>query len=182
MPEFRRGMVIKYEGKFFQVIDFQHIMMGRGQAHVKTKLRNVETGQVLERTIRESDSFEEVELREREATFSYIDGDNYVFYDSETYEEIIINKEKIKEALPYLTEGQEVKIQYIENEPIGIVLPTAVVLEVVETDPGVRGDTASGGSKPAKLETGLVVKVPLYIKIGEKIKVDTRTGEYIERA
>jgi elongation factor P len=142
----------------------------------------VETGQVLERTIRESDIFEEVELRERDATFSYIQGDNYVFYDTENYEEIVLNKETIKDALPYLKEGQEVKVQYIEGSPINIVLPTTVVLEVVETDPGVRGDTASGGSKPAKLETGLVVKVPLYIKIGEKIKVDTRTGEYVERA
>ncbi len=174
-------MVIKFEGKVFQVIDFQHVMLGRGHAFVKAKLKNVETGQVLEKTIRESDSFEEVELREREATFSYKEGDNYVFYDNESYEEIIIKKEKIKDFLFYLTDGQEVRIQYVENEPIGIVLPTAVVLKVLETDPGIRGDTASGGSKPAKLETGLVVKVPLYIKVGEKIKVDTRTGEYIER-
>ncbi len=182
MPDFRRGMVIKMEGKRYQVVDFQHVMLGRGQAFVKAKLKNVETGQVLERTIRESDIFEEVELRERDATFSYIQGDNYVFYDTENYEEIVLNKETIKDALPYLKEGQEVKVQYIEGNPINIVLPTTVVLEVVETDPGVRGDTASGGSKPAKLETGLVVKVPLYIKIGEKIKVDTRTGEYVERA
>ncbi len=182
MPEFRRGMVIKFEGKIFQVVDFQHVMLGRGHAFVKAKLKNVETGQVFERTIRESDTFEEVELREREATYSYSQGDNYYFYDTENYEEIILNKELIEDALLYLTEGQEVRIQYVEEKPIGIVLPTAVVLEVVDTDPGVRGDTASGGSKPAKLETGLVVKVPLYIKIGEKIKVDTRTGEFIERA
>ncbi|MEO0254898.1 MAG: elongation factor P [candidate division WOR-3 bacterium] len=182
MPEFRRGMVIKLEGKFYEVIDFQHIMMGRGHAHIRTKLKNIETGQVLEKTLREADYFEEVELREREATFSYAEGDNFIFYDSETYEEIVLNKEQIKNYLLYLKEGQEVRVHYINEKPVGIVLPSAVVLEVVETDPGVRGDTASGGSKPAKLETGLVVKVPLYIKVGEKIKVDTRTGEYIERA
>ncbi|MEN3046801.1 MAG: elongation factor P [Candidatus Hydrothermales bacterium] len=182
MPDLRRGMVIKLEGKFYEVIDFQHVMLGRGHAYIKTKLKNIETGQVLEKTLRESDHFEEVELREREATFSYTDGENYIFYDSEKCEEIILSKEKIKDYLLYLKEGQDVKVQFIDEKAVGIVLPTAVVLEVVETDPGVRGDTASGGSKPAKLETGLVVKVPLYIKEGEKIKVDTRTGEYIERA
>ncbi|MEN3044410.1 MAG: elongation factor P [Candidatus Hydrothermales bacterium] len=182
MPDLRRGMVINFEGKFYEVIDFQHIMMGRGQAHIKTKLKNIETGQVIEKTLREADHFEEVELREREATFSYTDGENYIFYDSERYEEIVLSAEKIRNQLLYLKEGQEVKVQFINEKAVGIVLPTAVVLEVVETDPGIRGDTASGGSKPAKLETGLVVKVPLYIKEGEKIKVDTRTGEYIERA
>ncbi|HHF58530.1 MAG TPA: elongation factor P, partial [candidate division WOR-3 bacterium] len=115
------------------------------------------------------------------AHFSYIEGEFYHFLDSETYEDIIFTKEQIEDFLGYLKEGQEVTVLYAENSPITIELPTYVVLEVVETDPGLKGDTASGGSKPAKLETGIVVQVPLFIKIGDKIKVDTRNGKYIER-
>ena len=181
MPELKPGMAIKYEGDIYLIIDFQHIHMGRGGATTRTKMKNLRTGQVREVSLRDSDVIEEVRIDRRPAHFSYIEGEFYHFLDSETYEDIIFTKEQIEDFLGYLKEGQEVTVLYAENSPITIELPTYVVLEVVETDPGLKGDTASGGSKPAKLETGIVVQVPLFIKIGDKIKVDTRNGKYIER-
>jgi elongation factor P len=182
MPEFRRGMVIEYEGEYYMVLDFQHVMLGRGSAHVKAKLKNVQTGNVIERTIRESDSFEEVRLFKKPAIFSYSDSDVFHFYDKETYEEVVMDKDIIGDALEYLKENMEVSLLYIEDKPVGIELPYFVELQVLETEPGVKGDTVSGGSKPAKLETGKMIQVPLFINTGDVVKVDTRTGKYIERA
>ncbi len=182
MPEIRPGMAIKLEGELYLVINYQHIHMGRGGATTRTRLRNLKTGQVREVSLRDSDYFEEVTLERKPATLSYIDGDNYHFMESESFEEVVFNREHLGDAVYYLKEGDEITILYADSAPINIELPTYVVLEVVDTDPGLRGDTASGGSKPAKLETGLVIQVPLFIKIGDKLKVDTRTGEYLERA
>jgi len=181
MPEIRPGMGLRYEGEIYLVITYQHIHMGRGGATIRAKLKNLRTGQVREVSLRESDDFEEVTLERKPAHLSYIDGENYHFMESETFEDITFSREQLGDAIYYLKEGDEVIILYADGVPLNIELPTFVILEVVETDPGVRGDTASGGSKPAKTETGLVVQVPLFIKIGDKIKVDTRTGEYIER-
>lgn len=178
---FRKGMVINYEGEYYMVLDFQHVMLGRGSAYVRVKLKNVKTGKVFEKNIRESDSFEEVKLFKKPAIFSYSEGDIYHFYDKESYEEITFEKEILGDALYYLKENLEVNLLYIEETPIGIELPNFVELKVIETEPGVRGDTVSGGSKPAKLETGKIIQVPLFINVGDTIKIDTRTGEYIER-
>lgn len=182
MPEFRKGMVIEYEGEYYIVVDFQHVMLGRGSAHVKAKLKNVQTGNVIERTIRESDSFEEVKLFRKPAIFSYSEENIFHFFDKETYEEIVLEKDTLGDSLEYLKENMEVNVLYIEDKPVGVELPNFVELKVVETEPGVRGDTVSGGSKPAKLETGKVIQVPLFINVGDLVKVDTRTGKYIERA
>ncbi len=181
MPDLRPGMAIRWEGEVYLVIDFQHIHMGRGGATTRTKLKNMKTGQVREVTFRDTDTIEEVRVERKPAAYSYNTGDNYVFYDIETYEEHIFPKEQIEDILPYLKEGLELTILYIDGSPLGVELPKSVVLEVVDTDPGLRGDTASGGSKPAKLETGLVIQVPLFVQIGDKVRVDTRTGKYLER-
>ena len=178
---FRKGMVINYEGEYYMVVDFQHVMLGRGSAYVRVKLKNVKTGKVFEKNIRESDSFEEVKLFKKPAIFSYSEGNLYHFYDKESYEEITFEKEMLGDALYYLKENIEVNLLYIEETPIGIELPNFVELKVIETEPGIRGDTVSGGSKPAKLETGKIIQVPLFINTGDVIKIDTRTGEYIER-
>jgi elongation factor P len=181
MPELRKGMAIKYEGEIYLVIDFQHIHMGRGGAVTRVKLKNARTGQVVDVSLRESDAVEEIRLEKRPATFSYMAGDMYHFIDSESFEDIAFTRSSVEDILDYLKEGMEVSILYADEEPIGVELPYFVELEVVETDPGLRGDTASGGSKPAKLETGKVIQVPLFIKVGDVVRVDTRTDKYIER-
>lgn len=181
MPEFRKGMAIKYEGDIYWVVDFQHSHMGRGGATIRLKLKNAKTGLVKDVTVKESDMIEEIRLERRSATFSYRAGSEYHFIDNETYEDTMFDEDAIRDALEYLKEGMEVTILVADGEPIGIELPNFVELEVVETDPGLRGDTASGGSKPARLETGKVIQVPLFIKVGDVVKVDTRTDRYIER-
>ncbi len=181
MPELRTGMAIRLQGELYIVLDFQHQHMGRGSATTRVRLKNVATGAVKETTLRESDEFEEVRLERRPATYSYSTGDHYHFYDTETYEEIVFERQQIEKELEYLKEGTEVTILYADNVPVGLELPFHVELEVVETDPGLRGDTASGGSKPAKLETGKVIQVPLFIQVGDIVRVDTRTDKYIER-
>jgi len=182
MPEIRSGMAIKWQGELYWVLDFQHIHMGRGGASIRTKLKNIKTGQVREVTLRESDEFEEVRVERKTATFSYISGDEYHFLDKETYEDILFTKDQIEEHLGYLKEGMDVTILWAEGSPVGMELPNFVELKVVDTDPGLKGDTASGGTKPARLETGKVIQVPLFVQIGDMVRVDTRTDKYIERA
>jgi len=163
-------------------LDFQHIHKGRGGATVSARLKDLNTGRVQTFTIRDLDSIEFVMVERKPAIFSYRDGDFYHFLDAETYEDITFSSEDLGEAVSYLKEGLEVQIVYADNRPVTVELPTVVELEVVDTPPGVRGDTVSGGSKPATLETGKVIKVPLFINPGDVVKVDTRTGEYVGRA
>ena len=181
MSELRTGMAIRYQGEIYIVLSFQHIHMGRGGASTRTKLRNARTGQVKETSIRDSDGVEEVRLERRAAHYSYNTGDHYHFLDSETYEETVFDRDHIADQLDYLKEGMEVVLLDAEGEVIAMELPKFVELEIVETDPGLKGDTASGGTKPAKLETGKVIQVPLFLQIGEVIRVDTRVDKYIER-
>lgn len=181
MPEFRSGMVIRWQGEYYLVVDFQHSHRGRGGASTSVKLKNLRTGATREATFRESDEIEEVRLDRRPGTFSYTTGDTYHFLDNETYEEVVFEREQLADQLGYLKEGMEVTLLYVDGQPLGIELPYFVELQVVETDPGVRGDTASGGSKPAKLETGKVIQVPLFVQVGDIVRVDTRTDRYIER-
>jgi translation elongation factor P (EF-P) len=178
----RVGSVIRYEGEEYIILEYQHSHRGRGGATITLKVKNLKTGQVQTFTLRDTDEIEDVMVEKKPAVFSYVDGDYYHFLDNESYEDIAFHKEDLGDMIYYLKEGSEVLILYADNRPVSIELPTYVELKVVEAPPGIRGNTAQGGSKPVKLETGLVVNVPLFIEEGDVIKVDTRTGEYIGRA
>jgi len=179
--DFRRGLKIEWEGKPYEVLEYQHSKVAKGQATVRTKLRDLTTGRVLEVNFRSGDTFERPDLEEKEMQYLYQEGDRYVFMDLEVYDQIYLDRDQLGEAWKFLQENVTVRVLYYKGRPIGVELPNTVELRVVETEPGVRGDTVSGGSKPAKLETGAVVQVPLFINEGDVIRVDTRTGEYVER-
>lgn len=177
----RRGNIVLIDGKYYMVIDNQHIKLGRGGANSRLKLKSLETGNLLEKTFGSDAIIEKPEVEVREMNVIFIDETNVNIMDNETYEQYEISKYRLGDILLYLKEGTNV-MGYIDNGRIITILPPDFVeLEVVETDPGLRGDTVSGGSKPAKLETGLVVQVPLFVQIGDKIKVDTRDNRYVER-
>ena len=180
--DFRRGLKIEYNKDPFEVVEFQHVKPGKGAAFVKTRIKNLLTGNVIDINFRSGDKFGKPDLEEKEMQFLYKDGDDYYFMDNETYEQIFISSEQLGDNKGFLQENISVSILFYKNRPIDIVLPNFVILKIIKTDPGVRGDTASGGSKPAELETGHIVNVPLFINEGEVIKIDTRTGEYVERA
>ncbi|MEJ2182050.1 MAG: elongation factor P [Nitrospirota bacterium] len=179
--EFRKGAKILYKGEPFEVVDFQHSKMGRGGALVKTRMKNLITGAVLEDTFRSGEKFETPELEERQMQYLYAEDGLHYFMDTETYEQVPLTEEQFGEARKFTKENTTVAILYFKGRPISIEPPTFVELVVTETEPGFKGDTASGGSKPATLETGASVKVPFHIEVGDAIRVDTRTGEYIER-
>ncbi|MFP4661881.1 MAG: elongation factor P [Halanaerobiales bacterium] len=179
--DFHNGLTIELDGKVYQLIDFQHSKMGRGGALVKTKLRDVENGGVIEKTFRGGEKVARARVDQREKQYLYRDGEDYVFMDTETYEQIYLSEEQLGDKVNYLKENMTLEVTMYEGRPIDIELPIFVELAVAETQPGIRGNTVSGGSKPATLETGAVVQVPLFIDIGDIIKVDTRTAEYIER-
>lgn len=180
--EFRRGLKIEIDGKPYTIVEFQHVKPGKGGAFVRTKLKNLETGQVLEQTFRSGAKVDIPDLEENNVQYLYQDGDNYVFMDNDTYDQLFIDQEYLGDAVNYLKANIEAKVLFFNGKPIGVDLPITVELEVTETEPGVKGDTATGASKNATLETGLVVQVPLFIEQGEVLKIDTRTGEYLERA
>ncbi len=177
----RRGVVINLDGEIYRVLEYQHHKPGRGNAFIRTKLRNLRTGAIIDRTFLSGDEVQEVKLENRTVQYLYKDGDFYYFMDLETYEQPAVKAEALGDAVKYLVEGMTLELSFYENEPIEIELPVTVDLKVVETEPGVRGDTAQGATKPAKLETGLVIQVPLFINVGDVVRVDTRTGEYVTR-
>ncbi len=180
--DFRNGMVLEIDGNLFQIVYFQHVKPGKGGAFVRSKLKNVKTGAVLDKTWTAGERVTDVRLERRPIQYSYHDGHHYHFMDLQTYEEILLDAELIGEdQLKYLKEGMECS-GLVHNETVIMMeLPFFIELEVVETDPGVRGDTASGGTKPAKLETGAVVQVPLFIEQGQQVRVDRREDKYLER-
>ena len=178
--EFRRGLRIEVDGNPYTIVDFQHVKPGKGGAFVRTKLKHLRLGTVVDRTFRSGEKFELVDFEQKPMQFMYRD-DQFHFMSLETYEQIALSREEIGDAADYLKEDMELELLYINGAPAGVELPTFAELRVVKTDPGLRGDTASGGSKPATLETGAVVSVPLFINEGDVLKVDTRTGGYIER-
>jgi len=180
--EFRRGLKIEIDGKPYTIVEFQHVKPGKGGAFVRTKLKNLETGQVLEQTFRSGAKVDIPDLEENNVQYLYQDGDSYVFMDNDTYDQLFIAEEYLGDAVNYLKANIEAKVLFFNGKPIGVDLPITVELEVAETEPGVKGDTATGASKNATMETGLVVQVPLFIEQGEMLRIDTRTGEYIERA
>ena len=180
--DFRNGLKIEFEGEPYVIVYFQHVKPGKGGAFVRTKMKNLKTGSVLEHTFRSGDKVNKPDLEEREMQFMYKTGNQYHFMDTGSYEQIYLDEDHVGDYGNYLIENLSVKILFYRGEPIGIDLPIFIVLRIVESEPGVRGDTVSGGSKPAKLESGAVVQVPLFLDVGDRIKVDTRTGTYIERA
>jgi len=175
-------VTVEIDGAVWQVVEFQHVKPGKGSAFVRSKLRNLETGAVVEKTFRAGEKLSRAHLDRREFQYLYSTGDEYVFMDTETYEQTTLRKEQMSEAKDYLVENMNLHLVYHKDRLIGVELPNSVELKVVDTDPGLRGDTASGGTKPARLETGLVVQVPLFIEKGDVLRIDTRTGLYIERA
>lgn len=180
--DFRTGVTIEMDNDVWQVVDFQHVKPGKGAAFVRTKMKNVRTGAVVERTFNAGEKLPKAHIDRREMQYLYESDGSFVFMDNETYEQSELSKEALGDALNFLKENMNINIMFFQSNIIGVDLPNTVELEVVETDPGIRGDTATGGNKPAKLETGYVVKVPLFINVGDVLRIDTRSGDYIERA
>ncbi|HZU80257.1 MAG TPA: elongation factor P [Acidimicrobiales bacterium] len=180
--DLRNGMTLDLPEGLFGVVEFQHVKPGKGGAFVRTKLKNVRTGAVIERTFRADERVEQAIVEKREMQYLYRDGEDYVFMDTTSYDQIHVSPAALGGASNYVKEGDSAVLQLYGDEIVGVDLPAAVELTVAETEPGVQGDRVSGARKPATLETGLVVQVPLFVNPGERIKVDTRTGEYITRA
>ncbi|MCE5273632.1 MAG: elongation factor P [Syntrophaceae bacterium] len=179
--QFRKGLKIEMEGEPLVIVDFQHVKPGKGGAFVRTKMKSLISGNVLEKTFRSGEKVDVPDLEEKKMSFLYKDEEGYCFMDSQTYEQMTLTKDQIGDALGYIKENVEVEVLLHNGTPIGVELPMFLNLQIVETDPGVKGNTVSGGSKPAKLETGLTIQVPLFVNEGEVVKVDTRTAQYIER-
>ncbi len=180
--DLRSGVTFELDGDLYKVIEYSHNKPGRGKATIRTKVRNLRTGTVLEKTFNSGDRVQDVRLDYRVAQFLYHDGDLYYFMDTDTYEQPVLNGSTLGEAVEYLKENLEVKLTFYGPEPLDIELPTAVDLDVVEAEHAVKGDTATGATKTIKTETGLKVQVPLFVETGDRIRVDTRTGQYITRA
>ncbi|MCS6781726.1 MAG: elongation factor P [Gloeomargarita sp. SKYBB_i_bin120] len=179
--DFRPGVTIELDGSVWRVVEFLHVKPGKGSAFVRTTLKNVQTGKVLERTFRAGEMVPQAILEKRTMQHTYRDGDQYIFMDMETYEERRCSPQELGDRVKYLKEDMEVTVVTWKDQVLEIELPNTVVLTVVETDPGVRGDTATGGTKPATLETGAQIQVPLFINVGDRIRVDTRTDTYLGR-
>ncbi|HTA34188.1 MAG TPA: elongation factor P [Solirubrobacteraceae bacterium] len=181
--QFKNGNHIDVEGTVFKILEFQHVKPGKGGAFVRTKLRRASDGNVIDRTFRAGEKFRAVRTESRTMQFLYADGTDAHFMDTESFEQIAIPETAVQEALRFLTPSSEVDVLFIDDDPADLQLPSAVDLEVTQTDPGLRGDSVSGGgTKPATLETGAVIQVPLFVEPGQRIRVDTRSGEYVARA
>ncbi|WAM36816.1 elongation factor P [Caldicellulosiruptor acetigenus] len=179
--DFRRGLTIEYDGQIFQVIEFLHVKPGKGAAFVRTKLKNIKTGAVIEKTFRPDERMPLAHIERREMQYLYNDGELYYFMDTQTYEQIALNQEMVGDALKFVKENMTVTVLSHNGSVFGVEPPRFVELEVIDTEPGFKGDTQTGATKPAKVETGAVIQVPLFINIGDKIKIDTSTEEYLSR-
>ncbi|MBX6765238.1 MAG: elongation factor P [Rubrobacteraceae bacterium] len=179
--QFKNGSAIKVDGKRFTILYFQHVKPGKGGAFVRTRLRNMDTGAVIEKTFRAGEKVEDIRTESKEMQYLYRDGDLFYFMDLETFEQVAIPLDVVGDAVNYIVPNGTVSVLYADGEVVSVQPPAHVDLEVTQTDPGVKGDTATGGSKPATLETGLVVQVPLFISEGDRVRVDTRTREYLTR-
>lgn len=180
--EIKSGLTILVDGQAYQVIEFQHVKPGKGAAFVRVKLKNLKNASIQERTFRGDEKIEEAFINERKLQYLYASGDIYNFMDQDNYEEIAISQDILGDKAKFLKDNLEVVAYYYKNEVLNISLPNFIQFEIVHTEPGIKGDTAKSGGKPAKIETGAIIQVPLFINIGDKIKVDTRSGEYVERA
>jgi elongation factor P len=180
--DFRPGTMFEMDGQLLSIVNVEHIKMARAGAVIKAKLRNVLTGSIYEQSFRSGDKYKTVRIDRNDCTYLYSDGSHHYFMDSKTFDQVAVDDDMLEDVLPYLKEGSEAYLMRYDDRLIGVELPIIVELKVVETDPGFKGDTVSGATKPAKLETGASVQVPLFIQSGDVIRVDTRTGTYIERA
>jgi elongation factor P len=179
--DLRPGTTIEMDGVAYSVVDFQHVKPGKGAAFVRTKLKNVKTGNVQETTFRAGEKIARANMEKKEYQYMYATGDEFHFMDNETYDQIMLTREQLGDSAKWLKDGMPVEILYFQGAIMGVSIPNFVELEITDTPPGVKGDTASGGGKPATLEGGAVVQVPFFVNTGDKIRVDTRTGEYLDR-
>ncbi len=178
---FRNGLVIKHKNNLFKIIEFLHVKPGKGGAFVRTKLKNVKTGQVIDETFRSGEKIEEIRLDAQNYNFLYKDSDSFFFMNNETFDQISLDKQSVGDNADFLIDNTETTIVFHKETPIEIRVPAHVNLKVTDTDPGEKGNTAQGGSKPAKLETGITLQVPLFVQIGDTLRIDTREKKYIER-
>jgi len=180
--DFKTGLTIEVDGSLWRVIDFQHVKPGKGAAFVRSKLRNLRNGAIQEKTFRAGEKVAKAQIDNRKMQYLYANGDQHVFMDTESYDQIELPEDAIEYELKFLRENMEVHIMMYQGESLGVELPNSVVLEVTETEPGIKGDTASGGTKPATLETGLVVQVPFFINQGDRLIINTTESSYVSRA
>ena len=180
--DFKKGITVEWEGGVWNIVDFQHVKPGKGAAFVRTKIKNIMTGAVIERTFNPTDKMPRAIIETKEMQYLYNDGDLYYFMDPETFEQMPLNKDAVEEAIQFVKENSNVTIRYFKGQAFSVEAPNFVELEITHTEPGFKGDTATNATKPATLETGVEIRVPLFIDEGEMIRVDTRTGEYMERA
>ncbi|MBR6628215.1 MAG: elongation factor P [Lachnospiraceae bacterium] len=179
--DFRNGITIEYENNIYQIVEFQHVKPGKGAAFVRTKLKNIISGGVVEKTFRPTEKCPQARIDRKEMQYLYADGDLYYFMDTETYDQVALNDETVGDALKFVKENEMCKVCSHNGNVFSVEPPLFVELEITETEPGFKGDTATGANKPATVETGANVNVPLFVEIGDKIKIDTRTGEYLSR-
>jgi elongation factor P len=181
--QFKNGMHMEVDGTVFRIVEFQHVKPGKGGAFVRTKLKRVEDGAVIDRTFRAGEKFRPVRTETRRMQFLYTDGTDAHFMDTQSYEQLALPEDQVAQSLKWIVPNEEVELLYVDESPNDVQVPSAVELTVTETQPGVKGDTASGGGdKPATLESGVVVRVPLFVNEGDRVRVDTRSGEYVSRA
>ena len=181
--QFKNGNHIEVDGTIFKVVEFQHVKPGKGGAFVRTKLRRISDGNVIDKTFRAGEKFRPIRTETRKMQYLYSDGTDAHFMDSQTYEQLPIPEDQLKDSLKWVVDNQEVDVLYVDERPSDVQVPSAVEMEVTETEPGLKGDTVSGGgNKPATLETGATIQVPLFVNIGDRVKVQTETGEYMSRA
>ena len=180
--DFKKGITIEWDGGVWNIVDFQHVKPGKGAAFVRTKIKNVMTGAVVERSFNPTDKMPKAMIETKEMQYVYNDGDLYYFMDVETYEQLPMTHDQVEDAIPFVKEGTNVTMRFFKGKAFSVEAPNFVVLEVTDTEPGFAGDTASNTYKPATLETGFTLQVPLFINTGDKIQIDTRSGEYLKRA
>lgn len=179
--DFRKGLTIIIDNDIYIIVDFQHVKPGKGAAFVRAKIKNLKTGAIKEDTFNPSDKYPKAHIETKEMQYLYADGDLYHFMDTESYEQIALNYDQVEEALKFLKENDVAMMKFHEGKAFQVDAPNFVELEITETEPGIKGDTATGGTKPATVETGAVVNVPLFVEVGDVIKIDTRSGEYLSR-
>ena len=179
--DLRRGAMMELDGQIVQVLSFEHQKIGRGSAQVRLKVKNIRSGAIFDTTAQAGSKWPRIRLEQRDVQYLYSEGDLHYFMDQDTYEQFPLSPAQLADAVNYLKDGMELDVLMYENEPVGVDMPLNVVLEVTHTEPGFKGDTATGGTKPAQLETGLTINVPLFVNTGDKIRVDTRDSSYIER-
>ncbi len=180
--DFKKGLTVEWDGGIWTIVDFQHVKPGKGAAFVRTKIKNIITGAVVERSFNPTDKMPKAIIETKEMQYLYNDGDLYYFMDTETYEQLGLSKESVEDSIMFMKENTNATVRFYKGAPFSVEAPFFVELEVIHTEPGFKGDTASNTTKPATVETGFTLQVPLFIEIGDKLKIDTRVGEYLSRA